>query len=96
MEALDKGLLYEEGGAKGVSDLVYTDFVHQPINVTSTPYISEHLGWSDGYHVLGQSWGGMLAMEHALEHAPGMEQTCHAAVPRRSGHASGVRWHTAA
>jgi len=26
-----------------------------------------------------------------MEHAPGMEQTCHAAVPRRSGHASGVR-----
>jgi L-proline amide hydrolase len=32
----------------------------------------EHLGWSDGYHVLGQSWGGMLAMEHALEHPPGL------------------------
>jgi hypothetical protein len=47
MEALDKGLLYEEGGAKGVSDLVYTDFEHTPINVTNTPYISEHLGWSD-------------------------------------------------
>jgi L-proline amide hydrolase len=32
----------------------------------------EHLGWSDGYHVLGQSWGGMLAMEHALEQPPGL------------------------
>ena len=32
----------------------------------------EHLGWSEGYHVLGQSWGGMLAMEHALEHPPGL------------------------
>jgi L-proline amide hydrolase len=32
----------------------------------------EHLGWSDGYHVLGQSWGGMLAMEHALQHPPGL------------------------
>src|SRR3954463_15526888 len=32
----------------------------------------EHLGWSGGYHVLGQSWGGMLAMEHALEHPPGL------------------------
>jgi L-proline amide hydrolase len=31
-----------------------------------------HLGWGDGYHVLGQSWGGMLAMEHALEHPPGL------------------------
>jgi L-proline amide hydrolase len=31
-----------------------------------------HLGWADGYHVLGQSWGGMLAMEHALQHPPGL------------------------
>ncbi len=30
------------------------------------------LGWDGGYHVLGQSWGGMLAMEHALEHPPGL------------------------
>jgi L-proline amide hydrolase len=31
-----------------------------------------HLGWQDGYHVVGQSWGGMLAMEHALQHPPGL------------------------
>jgi L-proline amide hydrolase len=31
-----------------------------------------HLGWESGYHVLGQSWGGMLAMEHALRHPPGL------------------------
>src|SRR4051795_4586381 len=30
------------------------------------------LGWQHGYHVLGQSWGGMLAMEHALQHPPGL------------------------
>jgi len=30
------------------------------------------LGISGPYHVLGQSWGGMLAMEHALEHPPGL------------------------
>jgi L-proline amide hydrolase len=32
----------------------------------------EHLGIVRRYHVLGQSWGGMLAMEHALEHPPGL------------------------
>jgi L-proline amide hydrolase len=32
----------------------------------------EHLGIARRYHVLGQSWGGMLAMEHALEHPPGL------------------------
>jgi L-proline amide hydrolase len=31
-----------------------------------------HLGVADRYHVLGQSWGGMLALEHALEHPPGL------------------------
>ena len=30
------------------------------------------LGIAERYHVLGQSWGGMLAMEHALEHPPGL------------------------
>jgi L-proline amide hydrolase len=32
----------------------------------------EHLAISDRYHVLGQSWGGMLGMEHAVEHPPGL------------------------
>jgi len=31
-----------------------------------------HLGIAERYHVLGQSWGGMLAMEHALEHPAGL------------------------
>ena len=31
-----------------------------------------HLQISDRYHVLGQSWGGMLAMEHALRQPPGL------------------------
>jgi L-proline amide hydrolase len=32
----------------------------------------EHLGIDTRYHVLGQSWGGMLAMDHALDHPPGL------------------------
>jgi L-proline amide hydrolase len=32
----------------------------------------EHLGIARRYHVLGQSWGGMLGMEHALGHPPGL------------------------
>ena len=31
-----------------------------------------HLGIAGRYHVLGQSWGGMLGMEHALEHPAGL------------------------
>jgi L-proline amide hydrolase len=31
-----------------------------------------HLGIADRYAVLGQSWGGMLGMEHALDHPAGL------------------------
>ncbi len=30
------------------------------------------LGFSDGYHVLGHSWGGMLALEHAVRRPRGL------------------------
>jgi L-proline amide hydrolase len=32
----------------------------------------ENIGIAERYHVLGQSWGGMLGMEHALEHHSGL------------------------
>jgi L-proline amide hydrolase len=32
----------------------------------------EHLGIAERYHVLGQSWGGMLGMEHALGQPGGL------------------------
>jgi L-proline amide hydrolase len=32
----------------------------------------DHLGIAGHYHVLGQSWGGMLALLHALERPPGL------------------------
>jgi L-proline amide hydrolase len=32
----------------------------------------DELGVRSGYHVVGQSWGGMLAMLHALEHPTGL------------------------
>jgi L-proline amide hydrolase len=32
----------------------------------------QHLGIDDRYHVLGQSWGGFLAQEHALTQPPGL------------------------
>lgn len=33
----------------------------------------EHLGIASAYTLLGQSWGGMLAMEHALDHPDGLK-----------------------
>ena len=38
----------------------------------SSTALLEHLGIAGRYHVLGQSWGGMLGMEHALEHPSGL------------------------
>jgi L-proline amide hydrolase len=32
----------------------------------------EHLGIDGRYHVIGQSWGGMLALVHAIERPPGL------------------------
>jgi L-proline amide hydrolase len=34
--------------------------------------LAEHLGIAGRYHVLGQSWGGMLGYLHALERPPGL------------------------
>ena len=34
--------------------------------------LAADLGIASRYHVVGQSWGGMLAMLHALEHPPGL------------------------
>src|SRR5581483_5772731 len=34
--------------------------------------LTRHLGIDGRYAVVGQSWGGMLAMEHALDHPPGL------------------------
>ncbi|MCG8916283.1 proline iminopeptidase-family hydrolase [Actinokineospora sp. PR83] len=31
-----------------------------------------HLGFGSGYHVLGHSWGGMLALEHAVARPAGL------------------------
>lgn len=32
----------------------------------------DSLGFADGYHVLGHSWGGMLALEHAVRRPRGL------------------------
>lgn len=40
-------VIYEVGGADGITDLVRTDLRSPPVNLTNTPHVSEHLGWSD-------------------------------------------------
>jgi hypothetical protein len=44
--AVGNRVVYEIGGASDVPDLVATDLVSPPVNVTNTPFVGEHLGWS--------------------------------------------------
>ena len=44
-----------------------------------------HLGIADRYHLLGQSWGGMLGMEHALGQPSGLRSLVIANSPRIDG-----------
>jgi hypothetical protein len=44
---VDGAVVYEVGGADGVTDLVRTNLVDPPLNLTRTPTVAEHLGWSD-------------------------------------------------
>jgi L-proline amide hydrolase len=34
--------------------------------------LADHLGIASRYHVIGQSWGGMLALLHGIERPPGL------------------------
>jgi L-proline amide hydrolase len=44
--------------------------------------LARHLGIADRYAVVGQSWGGMLAMEHALDHPAGLRALVGAGSPQ--------------
>jgi L-proline amide hydrolase len=48
------------------------DFYTVDLFVRELASLVAHLGISDRYHVLGQSWGGMLAQEHAITRPPGL------------------------
>lgn len=44
-------------------------------------HLLDHLDIGAGYHLLGQSWGGMLALEHALRHPDGLRSIIVADAP---------------
>ncbi|MET9312121.1 proline iminopeptidase-family hydrolase [Kribbella sp. NPDC003505] len=54
-----------------------------------------HLGVADDYHLLGQSWGGMLAAEHAVRRPAGLKRlvisNSPASMPLWSEAAAGLR-----
>jgi L-proline amide hydrolase len=48
------------------------DFWTVELFVRQLAALIEHLGIGSGYHVLGQSWGGFLAQEHAFTQPDGL------------------------
>ena len=48
------------------------DFWTPELFVRELGELLEHLGIANRYHVIGQSWGGMLGMEHAVRRPPGL------------------------
>lgn len=49
-----------------------TDFYNVALFLEELDTLLAHLGIADRYHLLGQSWGGMLAAEHALGRPDGL------------------------
>ena len=48
------------------------DFWQVPLLVEELDNLLRHLGIQNSYHLLGQSWGGMLGAEHAVTRPPGL------------------------
>lgn len=48
------------------------DFWQVPLLVEELDNLLRHLGIQDSYHLIGQSWGGMLGAEHAVTRPPGL------------------------
>ncbi len=48
------------------------EFWTPPLFKDELARLTRHLGVADRYAVVGQSWGGMLAMEYALDHPSGL------------------------
>lgn len=67
-------VLYDQLGC-GNSELLPdapADFWTVRLFLDELDALVRHLGIADRYAVVGQSWGGMLALEHAFEHPAGL------------------------
>lgn len=67
-------VLYDQfgNGRSGHRRDAPADFWTVELFVSELEALVEHLGIGDGFHVLGHSWGGMLALELALRRPPGL------------------------
>ena len=51
-----------------------TDFWTMELFLAELDNLLSHLGIKDNYSLLGQSWGGMVAAEHAILHPKGLNK----------------------
>ena len=58
--------------AQRVQAEVAREMAANGVNRDELASLVAHLGIAERYHVLGQSWGGMLAQEHAITRPPGL------------------------
>lgn len=67
-------LLYDQfgNGRSGHRPDAPAEFWTVELFLRELQMLVDHLEIGERYHVLGQSWGGMLAMEHALRHPAGL------------------------
>jgi L-proline amide hydrolase len=67
-------VLYDQLGCGNSTHLpdAPADFWTVPLFKDELVNLTRELGIADRYAVVGQSWGGMLAMEYALDHPPGL------------------------
>jgi L-proline amide hydrolase len=67
-------VLYDQLGCGNSTHLpdAPPDFWTPGLFVRELGELLEHLGIAGRYHVVGQSWGGMLGMEHAVRRPPGL------------------------
>jgi L-proline amide hydrolase len=75
LAATDRAVIhYDQLGAGKSTHLPEkgVDFWQVPLLVDELGNLLRHLGIDGRYHMLGQSWGGMLAAEHAVLRPPGL------------------------
>jgi len=68
-------VLYDQIGCGNSTHLpgAPKDFWQPELFMEEILALTKHLGIADNYHIVGQSWGGMLGMQFAISHPTGLK-----------------------
>jgi len=68
-------VLYDQIGCGNSTHLpgAPKDFWQPELFMEEILALTQHLGIADNYHIVGQSWGGMLGMQFAISHPTGLK-----------------------